>query len=449
MSQALLGGSYEVLSGLAATGGRWACRRGGRLVAAGGLVARVTGAELRLGQQVELAPALGDPVPGEVVGFDGDEALVMPYGSLEGLDAGTAVYPGSLRLAVPVGEALLGRILDGTGRLIDGGPNLPPSLTRRPVRRAAQAAMRRPPVQRPLSLGVRVLDGVLTCAEGGRLGLFAAAGVGKSVLLSMIARGARTDAVVLCLVGERGREVAELLEAVRSPHVTCVVSTASDPPLARARAPLVAQTLAEGLRDEGRHVLLLMDSLTRYAQALREVGLARGEPAAARGYPPSALAGLAPLLERAGPGERGTITGLYTVLVEGDDPDEPVADAARSFLDGHVELSRRLARAGIYPAVDPASSISRLQARVVSARQDQQARRFRALWSAYDEARDLLAVGAYREGGDPVLDQAVRIRPALEAYVRQGPEEVAEESGSRARLEELLGGPPTGGEVAG
>lgn len=409
------------------------------MVAATGMVARVRGVELSLGQQVELDGG-GDVVPGEVVGFDGDEALVMPYGSLEGLGSRSAVFPGARSLTVPVGEAVLGRILDGTGRLADGGPPVPEGTPRRVVTTAAAQEVVRPVIDRPLPLGIRVLDSLLTCAEGGRLGLFAAAGVGKSVLLGMIARNARVDAVVLCLVGERGREVRELLESVQSPSVTCVVSTASDPPLSRARAPLVAQTLAEGLRDEGRHVLLLMDSLTRYTQALREIGLARGEAPAARGFPPSALAGLAPLLERAGPTEQGAITALYTVLVEGDDPDEPVADAARSLLDGHVELSRRQARAGLYPAVDPSSSISRLQDRVVEPEQVRLAQRYRSLWAAYEEGRDLLAVGAYRPGADPLLDEAVARRAALEHLIRQAPGEFVSYEEAQESLREVVEG---------
>jgi flagellum-specific ATP synthase len=403
------------------------------------MVARVRGAPLALGQLVDMEPGGGAPsVRGEVVGFDGEEALVMPFGDLQGLGARTAVFPAEPCLEVPVGERVLGRVMDGTGKFRDGGPTSP-DLPRRPVRAEGPDAVARPPVTRPLPLGVRVLDSVLTCAEGGRLGLFAAAGVGKSVLLGMVARHARVDAVVLCLVGERGREVNDLLAQVRSPHVACVVATAADPPLARARAPLVAQAVAESLRDEGRHVLLLMDSLTRYAQALREIGLARGEAPAARGYPPSALAGLAPLLERAGPTERGTITGLYTVLVEGDDPDEPVADAARSFLDGHIELSRRLARAGLYPAVDPAASISRLQEKVVAPDAYARAVRFRALWAAYEEGRDLIQVGAYRPGSDPRLDEAVQRRQVFEDLVAQGPDEVVDYEAASSALAAALG----------
>lgn len=398
---------------------------GGRVRAACGLVVRVTGLELSLGEAVLLDPGAGRPTcRGEVVGFEDRDALVMPEGRLEGIGTRTAVFPLAGGAGVPCGEAVLGRVLDARGELIDGGPPLPLSCPRRPLRAEAPRAVERRPVDQRLDLGVRVLDAALTFAEGSRMGLFAAAGVGKSTLLGMIARRARADAIVVCLVGERGREVRELLEGLRDAQgcpLVFVVSTAADPPLARARAPLAATAIAEGLRDEGKHVLLLMDSLTRYAQALREIGLARGEAPAARGFPPSALAALAPLLERAGTSSRGAITGLYTVLVEGDDPDEPVADTARSLLDGHVELSRALARSGVYPAVDPAASSSRLMDRVVPPDQLERAREFKALWSAYDEKQDLIAVGAYRPGSDPHLDRAVRLRPRLEAFVRQFP----------------------------
>ncbi len=361
----------------------------------------------------------------------------MPFGELQGLGSRTAVFPGESCLHVPSGDGVLGRVLNGLGEFCDGR-EVPPEIGYRPVNQPQPQVVDRPPIQKALPLGVRALDALLTCAEGGRLGLFAAAGVGKSVLLSMVARHAEVDAVVLCLVGERGREVKELLETVRSPSVVCVVSTASDPTLARARAPLVAQTIAESLRDSGRHVLLLMDSLTRYVQALREIGMARGEAPAARGFPPSALAGLAPLIERSGPGNEGAITALYTVLVEGNDPNEPVADAARSFLDGHIELSRRQARAGIYPAVDPSRSISRLQEKVIDAETYHRAQKFRALWSSYEEARDLISVGAYTPGGDPQLDAAVLARPAMERFIRQRPEEFISLAEATQSLQELL-----------
>ncbi len=403
---------------------------GGRISAAGGLLARVRGLELPVGSvvQVDTGGSAGSSLA-EVVGFSGEEALVMPFSSLEGIGARSAVYPVSERLEVPVGEFALGRVFDGAGRLIDGGPAAPATVPRRPVATGAPHPVERGGIVKPLALGIRALDGLATCAEGGRIGLFAAAGVGKSTLLSAITRRAEADAVVVCLVGERSREVREVLEGIRAEapgRVAVVASTASDPPLARARAPLVATTLAESLRDLGGHVVLVMDSLTRYAQALREIGLACGEAPAARGYPPSALVGLAPLLERAGPGVTGAITGLYTVLVEGDDPDEPVADAARSFLDGHVELSRGMARRGLFPPVDPLGSISRLQDRVVEPGHRSAARAFRKAWALYEETRDLISVGAYRSGTDPRIDAAVRLRPELEAYLRQEPEEAAD-----------------------
>lgn len=421
-----------------------AYRTGGRVVGANGLLVRIRGLELGVGQAVELVAGPGrDPVPAEVVGMDGDCLLAMPYGGVEGLGPRSVAFPCARSASVPVGPAMLGRVIDGLGRPLDGRPLPGPEVPRRSVRQAAPGAVERPPVTRPLPLGVRVLDSVLTCAEGGRLGLFAAAGVGKSTLLTMIAKRARADAVVVCLVGERSREASELVSELArpgGPPLSFVVSTSSDPALARARAPLVAQTLAEGLRDAGHHVLLLVDSLTRYAQALREIGLARGEAPAARGFPPSALAGLAPLLERAGPAPHGTITGLYTVLVEGNDPDEPVADAARSYLDGHIELSRSLARAGIYPPIDPARSLSRLAARVVPPARHEAAARFRALWARYDENRDLIAVGAHKKGCDPALDAAIAARPRLERFVAQAPGEEVDFDGAFGAMERCLEG---------
>lgn len=417
-------------------------RVGGRMVAAGGLVARVRGLEVALGEMVEFCPRDGGAgVHGEVVGFHGDQALVMPHGGLEGFGVSTAVFPLRTRLRVPVGDAVLGRVLGGTGEPVDGRGPLGPAVPRRPLVSDAAALTPRAGITEPLELGVRAVDGLLTCARGGRIGLFAAAGVGKSTLLGMIARRARATAVVVCLVGERRREVQEFVDAVQEGGAgsrVFVVSTAADPVVVRARAPLVAMTVAEGLRDEGHDVLFLMDSLTRYAQALRELGLARGESPAARGYPPSALAALAPLLERAGPGARGSITGLYTVLVEGDDHDEPVADTARSYLDGHVELSRELARAGVLPAIDPARSVSRLMDRVVDAEQVARAREFRGLWAAYEEARDLLAVGAYRPGADPRVDRAVALRNQMEAFLRQAPGEGTGIEAARQALAEVL-----------
>jgi FliI/YscN family ATPase len=377
---------------------------------------------------------------------------------MEGVEPGALVVARGRGLSVGVGEALLGRVVDAFGDPLDGRPA---AAVRewRAVTAAAPRALERQPVTTALELGVRALDGLLTCGKGQRLGVFAAAGVGKSTLLGMIARGtafaracatglksrATPDVNVIALVGERGREVRHFIEehlgeALRSSVV--VVSTSDEPALARLKAALTATTIAEYFRDCGRDVLLIMDSLTRVARAQREVGLAAGEAPATRGYPPSVWAMLPQLLERAGTSDRGAITGLYAVLVEGDDMTEPVADAVQAVLDGHIVLSRRLAAEGLYPAVDVAQSISRVMPDTTSADHQETAARFRELWTVWQQARDLIELGAYKPGADPRLDCALRLKPEMDAFLRQRPDEHTAFAETLTRLAEVVSDGP-------
>jgi type III secretion protein N (ATPase) len=363
----------------------------------------------------------------------------MPLGDLVGVGADDAVEATGHQLEVRVSSALLGRVLGGLGEPIDGGATL-----RAGVWRAVEAppppALGRRPIERVLATGVRVLDGLLTLGQGQRVGLFAGSGVGKSTLLGEIARGTAADVVVVALVGERGREVGEFLDkslgeqGLRKSVV--VVATSDAPALERLRAAQVATTVAEHFRDEGAQVLLLVDSVTRFARAQREVGLAAGEPPARRGYPPSVFAMLPRLLERSGQGDHGAITAVYTVLVEGGDMDEPVADEVRGILDGHIVLSREVASRGQFPAVDLMSSISRVMDAIVTQEHRKAASAFRSLLAAYESKRDLITLGAYARGSDAKVDAAMARMPKMEAFLRQAPTDV---SAFDATLKELAG----------
>jgi flagellum-specific ATP synthase len=400
-------------------------RRTGTIAEAVGLTVEVAGLGGTVGEVVTLPTAQG-PVAAEIVGFRGPRVLLMPLGELVGLAAGARVETTGAPLSVPVGPALLGRVLDGLGRPMDGKG--PIAGKQRPVGGgAAPDPLTRRPVDTAFPTGVRVIDGLLTCGRGQRIGIFAGSGVGKSTTLGMIARHAAADLNVICMVGERGREVREFLERdlgdeglARS---VVVIATSDTPALVRIKACWVATAIAEAFRDEGRDVLLLMDSVTRLAMAQREVGLAAGEPPALRGYPPSVFAMLPRLLERAGGGERGSITAFYTVLVEGDDLTEPVTDTARGTLDGHIVLSRALAGENHYPAVDVLASVSRVMPAVVEPEHLTAAGALRSLLAAHQDARDLIAVGAYVAGTNPTVDRAVRRLPAIHAFLRQRPGE--------------------------
>jgi len=411
----------------------------GVLRAVVGLTLEVVGTRSAVGDLVRVGDG-PDAVLAEVVAATGGSAHCMPLGATRGLGAGLPVRPaGALR--VPVGSGLLGRVLDGLGRPIDGkGPLRAQAWV--PVDGTAPHPLERARVDTPLDLGVRVLDTLVTAGRGQRLGLFAGSGVGKSSLLSMIARGTEAEVSVIALVGERGREVREFLEDDLGPEglarSVVVIATSDESPLVRLRSAFVATRIAEHLRDEGRHAVLMMDSLTRVAMAQREIGLSVGEPPATRGYPPSTFALLAQLLERAGTGPRGSVTGLYTVLVDGDDHNEPIADAARSILDGHVVLDRRLAVAGHFPSVDALGSISRVASRVTTGEQRAAAQRLRSVMAARRAAQDLLDVGAYVAGTNPLVDAAVTHGAQIDAFLQQGMDESAPAAQSWERLGALV-----------
>jgi len=399
----------------------------GRVRAVTGLTVRLTLPGARVGDVV-LLRRRGEPLAAEIVGFDQGEAVAIALGELSGVGSDDVVESTGAPLEIGAGPALLGRVLDGLGRPLDGQP-LPRDLRNVPVDRAPPPALGRRRVDRPLHTGVRAIDGLLTLGLGQRIGLFAGSGVGKSTLLGAIARGTSAEVVVVALVGERGREVSEFLErSLGSEGRRCavvVVATSDAPALERLRAVQVATAIAESFRDDGKNALLLVDSVTRVARAQREIGLAAGEPPARRGYPPSVFAFLPRLLERSGQGERGSITGIYTVLVEGGDMDEPIADEVRGILDGHIVLDRAIAARGHYPAIDVVSSLSRVMDSVVSAEHASAARKLRNLVAAYEEKRDLIALGAYSKGSDPRVDQAVIALPEVERFLQQPTTELA------------------------
>lgn len=397
----------------------------GRVESVVGLAVRVSLAAARIGDVVEIRRR-GPPLLAQVVGIDGGQAIAMPLGELTGIGAGDPVDSRGTPLTVQVSKELLGRVVDGLGRPIDGGPSLTCGAAR-PVEAAPPAALSRRPVERALPTGVRVIDGLMTLGEGQRMGLFAGSGVGKSTLLGAIARGTEAEVVVVALVGERGREVREFLDhslGVQGLSKSVVVVATSDAPaLERLAAAQVATSIAEHFRDEGSRVMLLVDSVTRFARAQREVGLAAGEPPARRGYPPSVFAMLPRLLERSGQGPRGSITAIYTVLVEGGDMDEPIADEVRGILDGHIVLDRAIASRGRYPAIDVLGSLSRVMDGVVTPDQAKAARKVRSVLAAYESKRDLIALGAYAKGSDKELDAAIALMPRIEAFLGQSPSE--------------------------
>jgi len=389
-----------------------------------GLVIEGTGPGLPIGGACTIERRNGaGVVPAEVVGFRHRRVLLMPLGDVTGIEPGSRIVAGRARPAVPVGPGLLGRTLDGLGTPIDGGP--PIAIEREvPLHGPHINPLERTPIRAPLDLGIRALNALLTCGRGQRLGVFAGSGVGKSALLGMIARATRARVNVIALIGERGREVREFLERDLGPEglarSVVVVATSDQPPLVRVRGAFLATAIAEYFRDRGDDVILMMDSLTRLAMAQREVGLSVGEPPSARGYTPSVFALLPRLVERAGATERATLTGLYTVLVEGDDMNEPVADTARSLLDGHVVLARTLANQGHYPAIDVLRSISRLMPDIVPAAQMAHANKVRSWLATYADAEDLIKIGAYSAGTSARIDEAVAKMEPITAFLRQG-----------------------------
>lgn len=398
----------------------------GRVSQVVGLVIESNGPASRTGDLCLIDTGQSEPIAAEVVGFRNDKTLLMPLGDISGVRAGAYVQATDSCLRVPTGPGLLGRILDGLGEPMDGmGPVQTNGAY--PVQNAAPNAVTRKMIDTPLVTGVRVLDGMLTLGEGQRVGIFAGSGVGKSTLLGMIARSSSADVNVVALVGERGRELNEFIlndlgaEGLARSVVIC--ATSDQPALVRIKAAFTATAIAESFRDQGLNVMLMMDSVTRFAMAQREVGLAIGEPPSTKGYTPSVFALLPKLMERAGRSDKGSITALYTILVEGDDTNEPIADAARSILDGHVFLSRKLAGAGHYPPVDIRHSLSRLMPVVAKPEHVEAARTVRELIGAYEDVEDLVSIGAYKTGAKPIADKALAKWDLINAYLRQGRDE--------------------------
>ena len=398
--------------------------RRGRLVEVLGTTLRVTGIAARIGETCEVAdPQTGEGVLAEVVGISGHATILTPLGDTRGLSPDCEVILRGTETLVPYGEALLGRVLDGRGQPIDGKGPLPRGLATTPLHAPAPQPMERALIDSALETGVRAIDTLLTLGDGQRMGVFAAAGGGKSTLLGMLARFAKAEVIVIALIGERGREVREFIEdalgAEGLARSVIVCATSDRAAMERVRAAHHATAIAEGFRREGRRVLLLMDSVTRFARALREIGLAAGEPAVRRGFPPSVFAELPRLFERAGNDARGSITGIYTVLLEDEDGGDPVGEEVRSILDGHILLSRKLGAAGHYPAIDVLGSLSRLFPRLATKDHRAAATEVRALLAKHAEIEFLVQVGEYRAGADPVADRAIAARPEIDALLRQ------------------------------
>jgi len=418
----------------------------GRLIRMVGLTLEAEGCKAPVGSRclVISETAQGQSqIEAEVMGFAGHKVYLMPVDRLEGLQPGARVVPSAGGGKLPMGTSMLGRVVDGIGRPLDGkgsfaaddwvdlnGPTINP--------------LKRHPIEEPLDVGIRSINSLLTVGRGQRLGLFAGSGVGKSMLLGMMTRFTDADITIVGLVGERGREVKEFIEQILGEkgmaRSVVVASPADDAPLMRLRAAMYCTRIAEYFRDQGKNVLLLMDSLTRFAQAQREIALAIGEPPATKGYPPSVFAKLPQLVERAGNAEQGggSITAFYTVLSEGDDQQDPIADASRAILDGHVVLSRRLAEEGHYPAIDIEASISRAMPQIVSPEQLQKAQLFKQLYARYQQSRDLISVGAYAAGSDPLTDKAMEKMPAMQAFLRQGLHDSVNLAESQSGLEQTL-----------
>ncbi len=412
----------------------------GKVRKAVGLLIEGTGVWAPVGAKASIQSMEGhQTVHAEVVGFQDRKLFLMPLEGIVGVGPGSPIRVEAGENTVRTGSDLLGRVIDGLGRPIDGKGDVQGEGTY-PLYQPPMNPLERKRIRNPLDLGVRAMNGMLTCGQGQRMGIFAGSGVGKSTLLGMIARNTEADVNVIALIGERGREVNEFIKGALGPEglkkSVVVVATSDQPPLLRKRGAFVAMAIAESFRDQGKKVLFMMDSITRFAMAQREIGLAVGEPPATKGYPPSVFAMLPVFLERPGTLAReGSITGIYTILVEGDDMSDPVADTVRSILDGHIVLSRDLASQGHFPPIDVLTSVSRVMPHVVDPEHGRAARRVKALMAAYRRASDLIAIGAYKEGSDPEVDTAIRMRPAIESFLQQE----IEESVSLAEAEKALG----------
>jgi len=421
----------------------------GRLVRMVGMTLEAVGCQVPVGGRCRILGAGDTATEAEAVGFAGDRTFLMPVGHITGLTPNARVLPVSSSQSIPVGAGMLGRVINPLGEPLDGRP-LPGLGYRAPLLGRPVNPLSRAPVRLPLDVGVRAINGLLTVGRGQRMGLFAGSGVGKSTLLGMMARYTQADVIVVGLIGERGREVNEFITEILGPEglarAVVVVAPADEPPLMRLQGALAATAIAEHFREQGRHVLLLMDSLTRFAQAQREIGLAIGEPPVTRGYTPSVFARLPQLLERAGNTDQdgGSITALYTILVEGDYAQDPIADAARAVLDGHIVLSRRIAERGRYPAIDVEASVSRVMTAIAEPDQLALAQQFRQVLADYEQNRDLISIGAYRAGTDARIDRAIRLLPRLEAYLAQGNSEAYDHAASLAGLRSLFAGATAG-----
>ncbi len=403
-------------------------RINGHVIQVVGLVIEAIGPSAMIGELCRIAKSRHDtdPIYAEVVGFRDSRVLLMPIGEMEGIKARNEVIALRTPHRVSVGPELLGRVLNGFGTPMDDKP-MPRCSIQYPVNASPPNSLRRNRITQSLAVGIRSIDGLLTIGKGQRMGIFAGSGVGKSTLLGMVARNTAADVNVIALTGERGREVRDFIEENLGEEglkrSVVVVSTSDQPPILRLKSAMVATAIAEYFRDQGRDVMLILDSLTRLATAQRDVGLAIGEPPATRGYTPSVFALLPRLLERAGNSDRGSITGLYSVLVDGDDMNEPVADTARGILDGHIVLSRALANAGHYPAIDLLQSVSRVMNDVISPQHQAAARTFRSILSVYREAEDLSNIGAYVEGSNPIIDTAKRRIGDIRRFLQQTPDQ--------------------------
>ncbi len=416
----------------------------GRVVQVIGTIIKAVVPTVKVGEVCILRnPAEGLDMKAEVVGFVKDAALLTPIGDMQGISGATEVIPTGRSHMVPVGDGLLGRVLDGLGRPMDEAERGPLEIDKfYPVYADAPHPLTRRLISEPLELGIRVLDSTLTCGEGQRMGIFAAAGGGKSTLLGMLVKGADVDVTVIALIGERGREVREFIEhelgeeGRKKSVIVCATSDKSS--MERAKAAYVATAIAEYFRDQGKKVLFLMDSVTRFARAQREIGLAAGEPPTRRGYPPSVFATLPKLMERVGMNQFGSITALYTVLVEGDDMTEPIADETRSILDGHIVLSRKLAASNHYPAIDVLSSASRVMNNVVSAEHKKMAGRLRELMASYADVELLVKIGEYQRGNNATTDEAIEKQDAIKSFLRQRTDEISRLPETLKAMETLL-----------